>query len=278
MQPSNQNNMLRKYIALGAVGALVLIALITLFSSMRSIETGQVGVVTNYGKVTGRELSEGLNFITPWGVDEVTSYNTKTQKVDANAAAPTKDLQDVNATIVLTYHVNRGKVSEIHQKVGADYQKVEIDPQVQEAFKAVSAQYTAGELITSRPIVKETILKNLKERVEKDGRYTVEDVAITNFTFSEAFNQAIEAVQIANQQIAKAKQELETTKVNAEKEIAAAQGASEAQRLQQQSLTPELLRKMELENQAKAIEKWNGVQPTTVASNNGLLFNIPTGR
>lgn len=278
MGPSNESNLLRKYITLGAVGALILIGLITLFSSMRSIETGQVGVVTNYGKVTGRELSEGLNLVTPWGVDDVTSYNTKTQKVDANAAAATKDLQDVNATIVLTYHVNRGKVSEIHQRVGADYQKVEIDPQVQEAFKAVSAQYTASELITNRPTVKETVLKNLKERVEKDGRYTVEDIAITNFQFSQAFNQAIEAVQIANQQIAKAKQELETTKVEAEKKVAEAQGASEAQRLQLQTLTPELLRKMELENQAKAIEKWNGVQPTTVAGNNGLLFNIPTGR
>ena len=57
-------------------------------------------------------------------------------------------------------------------------------------------------------------------------------------------------------------------------ELAAAKGAAEAQRLQLETLTPELLRKMELENQAKAIEKWNGVQPTTVADGNGLLFNI----
>lgn len=281
MQPSysdNQKNIVRRYITLGVVGALVLLGLITLLSSMRSVDTGRVGVITSYGQVTGRELSEGLSFVAPWGLNNVTEYDIKTQKVDAGVAAATKDLQDVNATIVLTYSLNRGKVSEVHQKVGANYQQVEIDPQIQEAFKATTAQFTNQELVTSRPLVKEAVLKNLKERLEKDGRYTIHDIAITDFKFSVAFNNAIEAVQVANQRIAQARQELETVKVQAEKEIAAAQGAAEAQRLQQQSLTPDLLRKMELENQQKAIEKWNGVQPTTVAGSNGLLFNIPTGR
>lgn len=266
--------MFRRFVKLGVIGALVLLALITFFSSMRSVDTGKVGVVTSYGQVTGRELTEGLSWVLPWGLNNVTEYDVKTQKVEATSAAATKDLQDVNATIVLTYNLNRGKVSEVHQQVGKDFQQVEIDPQVQEAFKAVSARYTASELITERAKVKSEVLENLQDRLEKNGRYNIQDIAITNFTFSAEFNKAIEAVQIANQRIAQARQELETVKVQAEKEIAAANGAAEAQRLQQQSLTPELLRKMELENQAKAIEKWNGVQPTTVADGNGLLFNI----
>lgn len=277
--PSNsQSKTIRQYISLGVVGALVLLGLITLLSSMRSVDTGRIGVVTAYGKVTGRELDEGLSFVAPWGLNNVTEYDVKTQKVDANVAAATKDLQDVSATVVVTYALNRGKVSDIHQNVGKEYQKIEIDPQVQEAFKAVSAQFTNSELITRRAEVKEAVIKNIRERVEAKGRYNIQDIAITDFKFSPEFNAAIEAVQVANQRIAQAKQELETVKVQAEKEIAAAQGAAEAQRLQQTSLTPELLRKLELENQAKAIEKWNGVQPTTVAGGNGLLFNIPTGR
>ena len=268
----------RRMIKLGLVGTLVLVILVTLFSSMRSIDTGRVGVVTQYGQVTGRELTEGLSFVAPWGLNNVTEYDIKTQKVDARATAATKDLQDVNATVVLNYSLNRGKVSEVHQKVGANFQGVEIDPQVQEAFKAVSAQYTASELITKRAEVKGEVLKNLQSRLEKNGRYNIQDIAITNFAFSKEFNTAIEAVQIANQKIAQARQELETTKVQAEKDIAAARGSAEAQRLQLQTLTPELLRKMELENQAKAIDKWKGDTPSTVAGNNGLLFNIPTGR
>ena len=271
---SSEEIMFRRFLKLGVIGALILIALITLFSSMRSVDTGRVGVVTQYGSVTGRELDEGLSWVLPWGVNNVTEYDIKTQKVEADAAAATKDLQDVNATVVLTYSLNRGKVSEVHQKVGKDFQKIEIDPQVQEAFKAVSARYTASELITERARVKQEVLENLQDRLEVNDRYNIQDIAITSFTFSTEFNKAIEAVQIANQNVARARQELETTKVQAEKDIAAAKGAAEAQRLQLETLTPELLRKMELENQAKAIEKWNGVQPTTVADGNGLLFNI----
>lgn len=275
MQPSNREEiMFRRFVKMGIVGVLVLLAVITFFSAMRSVDTGRVGVVTQYGSVTGRELDEGLSWVLPWGVNNVTEYDIKTQKVEATSAAATKDLQDVNATIVLTYSLNRGKVSEVHQQVGANFQQVEIDPQVQEAFKAVSARYTASELITERAKVKEEVLKNLKDRLQTNGRYNIQDIAITNFQFSAEFNKAIEAVQIANQKVAQARQELETTKVQAEKDIASAQGAAEAQRLQLQTLTPELLRKMELENQAKAIDKWNGVMPTTNAGDSGLLFNI----
>lgn len=274
MQPSNRLSseeiIFRRFVKLGIVGVLVLLALITFFSSMRSVDTGKVGVVTRYGKVTGRELNEGLSWVQPWGLNNVTEYNIKTVKVDANAQAATKDLQDVSATVVLNYHLNRGKVSEVHQQVGPDYQQVQIDPQVQEAFKAVSAQFTAQELITNRPAVKEAVLKNLRDRIEKEGRYTIEDIAITNFQFSKAFNDAIEAVQVANQKIAQARQELETTKVEAEKRVAEATAAAEAQRLQQQTLTPELLQK-------QAIEKWDGKLPV-YSTNGSTFFNIPTGR
>lgn len=257
----------RRYILGGIVGVLFLLGLITLFSSMRSVDTGRIGVVSRYGKVTGRELDEGLSWVLPWGINNVTEYDIKTQKVEANAKAATKDLQDVSATVALTYQVNRGKVSEIHQKVGKNFQSIEIDPQVQEAFKAVSARYTAGELITGRAEVKQAVVDSLRDRVQKDGRYTIQDVAITNFEFGKAFNDAIEAVQVANQNVAKARQELETTKVEAEKRIAEATAAAESQRLQQQTLTAELLYK-------QWIEKWDGKLPTYVTGDSAIL-NIP---
>lgn len=258
---------LKRYIALGVSGFIALLVVITFFSSMRSIDTGKIGVVTRYGKVTGRELSEGLSWVTPWGIDNVTEYDVKTRKVEANAKAATKDLQDVTATVALTYQVNRGKVSEIHQRVGKDFQSIEIDPQVQEAFKAISARYTASELITNRAEVKQEVIDNLSDRVQKDGRYTVRDLAITNFEFGEAFNAAIEAVQVANQNVAKARQELETTKVEAEKRIAEATAAAESQRLQQQTLTPQLIQKM-------WIEKWDGKLPTT-STGDSTILSIP---
>lgn len=264
---AQERMMIRRYIKLGVVGAIVLILFITLLSSMRSVDTGRVGVVTQYGNVTGRELDEGLSWVLPWGLNNVTEYDVKTQKVDASAQAATKDLQDVNANIVLTYNLNRGKVSEVHQRVGKEFQKVEIDPQVQEAFKAVSAQYTASELITRRAEVKQNVLENLKERIEKNGRYNLQDIAITEFKFSTEFNKAIEAVQIANQKIAQARQELETVRVEAEKQITEAEGRAEAQRLQQRTLTQEILMQ-------EWIKKWDGKLPTTMMGDESIL-SIP---
>lgn len=270
MNPSNLNReqvMFRRFVKMGVIGALVLIALITFFSSMRSVDTGRVGVVTQYGNVTGRELDEGLSWVLPWGLNNVTEYDIKTQKVQTDVAAATKDLQDVNATIVLTYSLNRGKVSEIHQQVGANYQEIDIDPQIQEAFKATTAQFTNQELITKRPEVKDVVLKTLKERVEKNGRYNIQDIAITDFQFSKAFNDAIEAVQIANQKVAQARQELETVKVEAEKQVTEAQARAEAQRLQQQTLTQEILMQ-------EWIKRWDGKLPTYVTGDSTIL-SIP---
>jgi regulator of protease activity HflC (stomatin/prohibitin superfamily) len=73
---------------------------------------------------------------------------------------------------------------------------------------------------------------------------------------------------VANQNIAKARQELETTKVEAEKQVAEANAQAESQRVRQQTLTPEIL-------QQQAIAKWNGVLPVYSGDSGNLFFNIP---
>lgn len=142
----------------------------------------------------------------------------------------------------------------MHKTVGKDYKDKLVTPALNETFKAATAKYNASELITKRSEVKDDVYQQLKERLEKYG-ITVLDVSITDFNFSAEFNKAIEAVQIANQEVAKAKQQLEQAKIDAEKTVTQAQAQADAQRAQQQTLTPELLQK-------QWIEKWNGQLPT----------------
>lgn len=256
----------RRLMRLIVIGTLLFLVMVTLLSSMRSVNTGRVGVVTSYGRVTGRELGEGLSFVAPWGANNVTEYDIKTQKDEVQSMAATKDLQDVNGTLVLNYQLERGQISNIHQTVGKDFKDKLILPAVNEVFKASSAKYTASELITKRAEVKNDVYLMLKNRLEKYG-ITVQDVSITNFTFSKEFNTAIEAVQVANQNVARARQELETTKVEAEKQVAEATASAEAQRLQQQTLTDELLMQ-------QWIRKWNGKLPSTMTGDSTIL-SIP---
>lgn len=255
-----------------AVTAVVLVivailGLITLFSAMRSVDTGKVGVVTSYGKVTGRELEEGFAWVAPWGVNNVTEYDVKTQKEEQSATAATNDLQDATAKVVLNYHIERGKVSDIHKSVGVQYKDVLITPAIQSAFKTYTAQYNATDLINKRGTVESQVKQELVKRLQSRG-IVVEDVSLVDLKFSDDFTKAIEQRQVAQQNAERAKYNLEQAQLDAQ-----------SQDVQAKTLTENYLRLKEIENQNKAIDKWNGQMPSTYAGNgSNMLFNIPANK
>lgn len=228
---------------------------VTLLTSVRRVDTGQIGVITQYGKVTGRELGEGLSFVVPWGVNTVSRYDIKVQKDTSSTQAATKDLQDVTAEVVLNYHLNRGDISRMHQTIGVDFKDKLVMPALSETFKGASSKYNASELITERAALKKDVYEQLKNRLEKYG-IVVDDVSITNFRFSESFSKAIEDKQVAQQNAERAKFNLE-----------AAQTDAQAQAAQSQTLSDQYLRKL-------AIDKWNGEMPEYVGGN-GEVMSIP---
>jgi regulator of protease activity HflC (stomatin/prohibitin superfamily) len=236
----------------------ILVAAVVLwgiFSAFRTIDTGKVGVVTQFGQVTGRELGEGLSMVLPFGLNNVTVYDIKVQKEVAATQAATKDLQDVTAEVVLNYHLNRGQVSKIHQTIGALYNDKVVAPALSETFKGASAKYNASELITERAALKKDVYDQLKARLDKYG-FVIDDVSITNFKFSDSFARAIEEKQVAQQNAERAKFNLE-----------AAQTDAQAQAAQSATLSDNYLKKL-------AIEKWDGKMPTAMGGE-GSLFNIP---
>lgn len=241
-----------KTIGLLVIGALLLI---TFFSSMRTIGTGKIGVVTQYGRVTGRELTEGLSFVLPWGLNNVTVYDVKLQKEAVSSTAASKDLQDVTSEIVLNYNIERGSVSKVHQSIGVLYVDKIITPAINEVFKAASAEYTASELITQRSQLKTIAQKTLTERLQPYG-IKVTELSIVDFKFSDNFSKAIEEKQVAQQNAERAKFNLDAARTDAE-----------AQRAQSETLSQQYLQK-------QAIEKWDGKLPTYMGGN-GAVFNIP---
>lgn len=231
----------------------------------RTVSAGQVGIITRFGEVD-RVAASGIALKLPWPVEKLSKMDIRVQKEELDANAATSDLQDVNAKLALNYALDNATALRVYKELGKDYKNSVITPAVQESFKSATATYTASELITKRAEVKGKAYDAIKDRLSKYGIRVV-DLNIVNFGFSTAFNNAIESVQVANQNVAKARQELETTKVEAEKQVASAQAAAESQRLQQQTLSPEVLQKY-------AIDKWDGKLPTTTAGGE-TLFNIP---
>ena len=248
-----KNPMSRKKLTIAIVIAILLV--ITFLTSLKTIGTGQVGVVTQYGRVTGRELTEGLSFVMPWGLNNVTVYDIKVQKEAVTSTAASKDLQDVSSQIVVNYNLERGSVSRVHQTIGALYIDKIVTPAINEVFKAASAEYTAAELITERSKLKTIAQKTLTDRLAPYG-IKVSELSIVDFKFSDSFGKAIEEKQVAQQNAERAKFNLEAARTDAE-----------AQRAQSETLTQEYLQK-------QAIEKWDGKLPTYMGGN-GAVFNIP---
>ena len=254
-----------KRVVYSSIGIIILLTLlIGTLTSIHSVDAGEVGIVTKFGEVQ-RVQTSGLAFTAPF-IESMITMEIRVQKEEQSASAATKDLQDVNSTLSVNYALDNESALKVYKELGIDYKNRVITPSIQEVFKSVSAKFAASELITSRPEVKKIVVDEIATRLGKYGIRVV-DVSLTDFSFSAAFNQAIESVQIANQNVAKAKQELETVKIEAEKAITKAKGEAEAQALQQQTLTPALLEKL-------AIEKWNGVTPTTMTSGSSI-FSLP---
>lgn len=235
-------------------GVVVLAVLATM--CIRTVEAGQVGVITRFGEVN-REVNSGLALKLPWPLESLAKLDTRIQKQQEEANAATADLQDVHATLALNYALNRNSALTVYKTIGLEYSDRVVVPAVQESFKAATAQYTASELLTKRAEVKAKALDDIKRRLEPYG-VRIDDLNIVNFSFSDEFRTAIEAKQVAAQEAERAKFNLERARTDAE-----------AQNLQKESLSPEFLQK-------QAIEKWDGHMPQYIG--NGTVFNIPLGQ
>jgi len=239
---------------------LLTLGIIALFSSSYIVSAGERGVVLTFGNPSEIPSTEGLHFKIPFA-QKVVQIDVKTQKYEADASSASRDLQIVSAKIAVNYHLIPEETPRLFKEIGLGYQDRVIQPTVQEVVKAVTARYTAEELITKRPDVKEEIHNELKERLAPRG-IVVEDISITNFDFSESFNVAIEQKVTAEQLKLKAQRDLERIEIEAKQKIAQAKAEAESLRLQKQEITPDLIRLREIEAQIKAIEKWNGIMPS----------------
>ena len=234
------------------IGVFVLTFILSAFGT---IGAGERGVLLQFGAVQDKVFDEGLYFKIPF-IQKVVKMDVKIQKDEIPASASSKDLQVVTSRIALNYHLDPNAVNKVWQDVGKNYNTRIIAPSIQEGVKAVTARFTAEELITKREEVKEQIKSNLASRLFEHD-IIVDEFNIIDFEFSPAFNEAIESKVRAEQLKLKADRDLERIKIEKEQMIAAAQGKAEAIRIEAQALiqNPKVV-------ELRWIEKWDGKVPT----------------
>jgi regulator of protease activity HflC (stomatin/prohibitin superfamily) len=275
VEPSTSFNKLK---IVAAVITFVVI-IVVMFESAVVVAAGHRGVVLYVGAVENRVLGEGIHFIIPFA-EQVVPLSVRTEKFTANSTAASNDLQEVQTTIALNYHLSPSQVNTIYQQLGPDYADRIIAPTIQESVKASVAKFNAEELITKRATAKAVIAESIAKTLSARN-IVVETVFITDFSFSPAFAHQIESKVVAYQKYLTEQNNLLAVRVIANQTVVQAQAAArsnvakangESQAIKiissQLKQSPEYL-------QWLAINKWNGQMPYAFGGGALPFFQLP---
>jgi prohibitin 2 len=247
-------------------GALLLGALLLLWllRPLSIVPPGHRGVLVTLGKPSEQVYGEGIHLRLPL-VQQMYTMDVRVARSEGEGEAASKDLQAVRVKVILNYHLDPAAAARAFRDIAPSTPEVAqriIEPARPEAFKAVTARFTAEELVTRRNEVSEQIAEQLRAKLARHG-LVLDEFSIANFAFSPSFMQAIEAKVNAEQKKLEADRDLLRIQVEAEQRIATARAEAEALRLQRQEVTPLLLELRRTENERLAVVKWNGQLPTT---------------
>ena len=188
---------------------------------------GNVGVVTNFGSVQSGTLEPGLHIVVPI-VQHVAIIDTRVQphqfqEIDAASA----EYQTVKLTGVMNYHVDGQFASDLYQRVGTDFASKVIDPAFNDFIKTVVPEYKVDAILGARDEIRQKAKDALAANLAQ-YHIVVDDIYIANIAFSDAFQQAIEAKQVAQQQVQTEQQILAQKKIQADQAVAQAQGQADS--------------------------------------------------
>jgi regulator of protease activity HflC (stomatin/prohibitin superfamily) len=248
------------------VGILIILFIIVIFlwGSFAIVPAGHRGVVLWWGSVEKRVMGEGLNFKVPMA-ERVIKVDVRVQphpfrEIDAAS----KEYQMVKLTGMMNFHIDPSYVNDLYQKVGLDFANKVIDPAFNDFVKEVVPNYPITEILPKREEIRKRAMIKLGENLTR-YHIIVDDIYFANIRFTQDYEKAIEAKQVAQQQVEtqrqilaqreiEAQQKVATAKGEAESILVVAQGQAKANDVLSRSISPILV-------QYKSIEKWNGILP-----------------
>src|SRR2546422_2342627 len=267
-------------IVAGIVTFVVII--VVMFESVVVVEAGHRGVVLYVGAVENRVLGEGIHYIIPFA-EQVVQLEVRTLKFQADASAASNDLQEVQTTIALNYHISPSQANIIYQQLGADYADRIIAPTIQESVKASVAKFNAEDLITKRATAKAVIDQSIANTLTARN-IVVETVFITDFKFSQAFASQVESKVVAFQKFLTEQNNLRAIQVVANQTVVQAQAAARANvaRASGESQAIKVitvqLKQSPQYLQWLSINRWKGQMPYAFGISASPFFQLPVAK
>jgi len=274
-----------------AIGILILLMVLWPFYS---VPTGSRGVITQFGKIVGIE-PEGLAVLPPW--QKLTLFSIRSEQADIeNAAGATSDTQPVTVSLTVRYSISPNKVSEVFEKYShnGDLSSY-VQTATHEIFKAVTAKYTAPDLIAQRARVSADIYAALAEKLAIYGAQVI-NIDMRNFAFQESYMRAINSKVEQEQLRQAADNKLKTVESEQKQKVAIAEAeaaavratadgeayarlkvaTAEAESLKIQSAAlaqnKDILELRRITVEQTKAEKWNGQLPSAIYAGAPIPF------
>jgi prohibitin 1 len=230
-----------------AIAFAVVVLVILLFASVARVDSGHVGVLTLFGRVTGEVLPEGIHLINPFKANNEMSI--RTQEVKESASVPSSEGLVMNLDTSLIYHLNPAKAAEVYQKIGPNYVTVLVEPNLRAAIREATASHTANALYTGeREMVAKQVNEQLISHLTSRG-IEVENVLLRDIQLPQTLKASIETKQQAEQEALAMSFRLQRERQEAERKRIEAQGVRDFQQIVAQGITPSLL-------------EWKGIEAT----------------
>ena len=227
--------------------ALLVLVIILLTASTTSIPTGNVGVLTLFGRVTGETLPEGIHLVNP--LKSVQKLSIQTQSVKESANVPSNEGLILALDTSLLFRLDKNKAAFVYQTVGDNYAEKIVEPTLRAAIRASTSAHTANALYTNaRELVQQQIQDELTAQLAPRG-VIVENVLLRDVQLPAMLKGSIEAKQQAEQDALRMSFILQKEKQEAERKRIEAQGIADFQRIVATGISPQLL-------------EWKGIEAT----------------
>ena len=271
----------------------VLIVMLSMFAGCGkavTVREGEVGIVVKLGKAQDEVLYPGFYFTMPF-LTKVHKMNVQWQKYYIETSAFSKDMQQVDIKCSMNYSLQKQGAWKMYTDVGKKYEGKIMLPLALDALKSTFSRYSAEELVANRDMIAAEVFNELKLKLTLYD-ISVQEVAIEDIDFSDAFTNAIEAKQVATQTLlqAETEQKQQTLIAQAEAERAMIKAKSESeQRLIRAQAEADAVRiaadaeayRLEMESkhitdaviQKETVEKWDGKLPTITGTDAVPLIN-----
>ena len=231
---------------------IAVIVLGILFSAVKVIDPGKVGVQVLFGKVQDEVLESGLHIIDP--LVEVTIFSIQTENYTMSAKSNEGQVEGDDAIRVLSsdglevtidlsvlYKINPSKAPYILQNIGIAYEDKIVRPVTRTAIRDNAVNYQAVDLYsTKRQEFQYKINKTISDNFAKNG-LEVQQILVRNITLPATVRASIESKIQAEQDAQKMQFVLQKERQEADRKRVEAQGIADYQKILSTGLTDKQL-------------------------------------